>query len=258
MNEININFSKLLDGQNVLVTGAGQGNGRAIAKGIARSGAHVVVTDVQLELAESTVQQIRSDGGEASAFHLDVTDPKECVSVAERIRSEIGLVNVVVNNAGIIIRENIDSPKAHENWRRVMDVNVNGVFNVIHARLPDLRRTRGSIINVGSIASFVGVADTLGYSPSKGAVRLFTQALARELAPDGIRVNAIAPGVIETPMTQTTRDDPERLAGFLKRTPLGRVGQPEELVGPVLFLASPMASYVNGVILPVDVGFLAV
>src|SRR6476619_2016143 len=103
MNEININVSKLLDGQNVLVTGAGQGNGRAIAKGIARSGAHVVVTDVQLELAESTVQQIRSDGGEASAFHLDVTDPKECVSVAERIRSEIGQVNVVVNNAGIII-----------------------------------------------------------------------------------------------------------------------------------------------------------
>ena len=160
MNEININVSKLLDGQIVLVTGAGQGNGRAIAKGIARSGARVVVTDVQLELAETTVQQIRSDGGEASAFHLDVTDPKECVSVAERIRSEIGPVNVVVNNAGIIIRENIDSPKAHENWRRVMDVNVNGVFNVIHACLPDLRRTRGSIINVGSIASFVGVADT--------------------------------------------------------------------------------------------------
>ena len=167
-------------------------------------------------------------------------------------------MNVVVNNAGIIIRENIDSPQAHENWRRVLDVNVNGVFNVIHACLPDLRRTRGSIINVGSIASFVGVADTLGYSPSKGAVKLFTQALARELASDGIRVNAIAPGVIETPMTQTTREDPERLAGFLKRTPLGRVGQPEELVGPVLFLASPMASYVNGVILPVDGGFLAV
>ena len=139
-----------------------------------------------------------------------------------------------------------------------MDVNVNGIFNVVHANLPALRQTRGSIINVASIASFVGVADTLGYSPSKGAVKLFTQALARELATDGIRVNAIAPGVIETPMTQSTRDDPERLAGFLKRTPLGRVGQAEELVGPVVFLASPMASYVNGVILPVDGGYLAV
>ena len=126
---------------------------------------------------------------------------------------------------------------------------------MVHAWLPALRQTRGSIINVGSIASFVGVADTLGYSPSKGAIRLFTQSLARELAADGIRVNAIAPGVIETPMTQSTREDQRRLAGFLTRTPLGRVGQPEELVGPVLFLASSLASYINGVILPVDGGF---
>ena len=121
-----------------------------------------------------------------------------------------------------------------------------------------LRRTRGTIVNVASIASFVGVGGTLGYSPSKGAVKLFTQALARDLASDGIRVNTIAPGVIETPMTASTREDPGRLTGFMMRTPLGRVGQPEELVGPVIFLASPMASYVNGAILPVDGGFLAV
>lgn len=258
MNQTSINVSNLLDGKIVLVTGAGQGNGRAIAQGVAKSGARVVVTDVQAEMAESTAQQIRSQGGEASAFHLDVTDAKECVAVAEQVGREIGKVNVLVNNAGIIIRENIDSPRAHENWRRVLDVNVNGIFNVVHALLPALRQTRGSIINVASIAAFVGVADTLGYSPSKGAVKLFTQALARELAADGIRVNALAPGIIETPMTKVTRDDPERIAGFLKRTPLGRVGQPEELVGPVVFLSSSMASYVNGVILPVDGGFLAV
>jgi NAD(P)-dependent dehydrogenase (short-subunit alcohol dehydrogenase family) len=258
MHENHINVSNLLDGQIVLVTGAGQGNGRAIAEGVARSGAHVVVTDIQIEMAQSTAEQIRSEAGAASAFRLDVTDPKECVSVAEQIAREIGPLNVLVNNAGIIIRENIDSPRAHENWRRVLDVNANGVFNVVHAFLSALRQTRGSIVNVASIASFVGVADTLGYSPSKGAVKLFTQALARELASDGVRVNALAPGVIETPMTQSTRDDPERIAGFLKRTPLGRVGQPDELVGPVVFLASAMASYVNGVILPVDGGFLAV
>ena len=110
-----------------------------------------------------------------------------------------------------------------------MDVNVNGIFNVVHAWLPALRQTRGNIINVASIASFVGVGGNLGYSPSKGAVKLFTQALARDLASDGIRVNAIAPGVIETPMTASTREDPSRLAGFMTRTPLGRVGQPEEL-----------------------------
>jgi NAD(P)-dependent dehydrogenase (short-subunit alcohol dehydrogenase family) len=242
----------------VLVTGAGQGNGRAIAAGVAAAGARVVVTDVRHDTAESAAEEIRATGGKANAYPLDVTDALACTELAERVAHEIGDANVVVNNAGIIIRETIDSPRAHENWRQVLDVNVNGIFNVVHAWLPALRRTRGTIINVVSIASFVGVGGALGYSPSKGAVKLFTQALARDLAPDGIRVNAIAPGVIATPMTASTRGDPGRLASFMMRTPLGRVGQPEELVGPVLFLASPMASYVNGVILPVDGGFLAV
>ena len=240
-----------------LVTGAGQGNGRAIAAGVAATGAKVIVTDVRQDTAESAAQEIRAGGGKAWAYQLDVTDATACTELAKRVQAQIGPANVVVNNAGIIIRETIDSPRAHENWRRVLDVNVNGIFNVVHAWLPALRQTRGNIINVASIASFVGVGSTLGYSPSKGALRLFTQALARDLSPDGIRVNAIAPGVIETPMTASTREDPNRLAGFMTRTPLGRVGRPEELIGPVIFLASSMASYVNGVILPVDGGFLA-
>ena len=240
-----------------LVTGAGQGNGRAIATGVAATGAKVIVTDVRQDTAEAATDEIRAAGGKAWPYQLDVTDATACTELAKRVQVEVGPANVVVNNAGIIIRETIDSPRAHENWRRVLDVNVNGIFNVVHAWLPALRATRGNIINVASIASFVGVGSTLGYSPSKGAVKLFTQALARDLAPDGIRVNAIAPGVIETPMTASTRDDPNRLAGFMTRTPLGRVGQPEELVGPVIFLASSMSSYVNGVILPVDGGYLA-
>ena len=240
-----------------VVTGAGQGNGRAIAAGVAATGAKVIVTDVRQDTAQAAADDIKSRGGKAWAYHLDVTDAAACAALARRVEGEVGSANVVVNNAGIIIRETIDSPKAPENWRRTMDVNVNGIFNVVHAWLPALRKTRGNIINVASIASFVGVGSTLGYSPSKGAVKLFTQALARDLATDGIRVNAIAPGVIETPMTASTRDDPNRLAGFMTRTPLGRVGQPEELIGPVIFLASSMASYVNGVILPVDGGFLA-
>jgi NAD(P)-dependent dehydrogenase (short-subunit alcohol dehydrogenase family) len=240
-----------------VVTGAGQGNGRAIAAGVAATGARVVVTDVRQDTAQDAADEIRSRGGKAWAYQLDVTDATACAALAQRVEGEVGSANVVVNNAGIIIRETIDSPKAPENWRRTMDVNVNGIFNVVHAWLPALRKTRGNIINVASIASFVGVGSTLGYSPSKGAVKLFTQALARDLAADGIRVNAIAPGVIETPMTASTREDPNRLAGFMTRTPMGRVGQPDELIGPVIFLASSMASYVNGVILPVDGGFLA-
>jgi NAD(P)-dependent dehydrogenase (short-subunit alcohol dehydrogenase family) len=247
---------QLLKDSLFLVTGAGQGNGRAIAAGVASTGARVIVTDMRQDTAEAVANEIRSGDGKAWAYQLDVTEAA-CTELAQRVEREVGPANVVVNNAGIIIRETIDSPKAPENWRRVMDVNVNGVFNVVRAWLPSLRETRGNIINVASIASFVGVGSTLGYSPSKGAVKMFTQALARDLASDGIRVNAIAPGVIETPMTTSTREDPNRLVGFMTRTPLGRVGQPEELVGPVIFLASSMASYVNGVILPVDGGFLA-
>lgn len=248
----------LLKGAIVLVTGAGQGNGKAIAIGAAMAGARVIVTDIHQDTADASAREVNDAGGAAIAYQLDVTDSEACAELAARAESDVGPANVVINNAGIIIRDTIDSPQAHENWRRVLDVNVNGAFNVVHAWLPALRKTRGNIINVASIASFAGVGGNLGYSPSKGAVKLLTQALARDLAPDGIRVNAIAPGVIETPMTAITRESPERLAAFMSRTPLGRVGQPEELVGPVVFLASPMASYVNGAILPVDGGYLAV
>ncbi|PAY04434.1 3-oxoacyl-ACP reductase [Bradyrhizobium sp. UFLA03-84] len=248
----------LLAGKRALVTGAAHGNGRAIALGIAAHGADVVVTDIDRAGAKQTAADIRERGRAAWSFDLDVTDAEACYALAQQIARDIGPIAILVNNAGIIIREGIDSPRAPDNWRRVLDVNLNGTFNVTHAFLPALRETRGAIINLGSIASFLGVADTLGYAPSKGGVKLLTQALARELAADGIRVNAIAPGVIETAMTEATRNDPARLAGFLGRTPLGRVGQPEELVGPVVFLASELASYVNGVTMPVDGGFLAV
>ena len=258
MVEGNDRVPRILQGALVLVTGAGQGNGRAIARGVSAAGARVIVTDIRQDTVEQVAAEIKAGGGEAHAFQLDVTDAAACAELAQRVERDIGMTSVLVANAGIVIRETIDSPRAHENWRKVMDVNVNGVFNVVHAWLPALRKTRGTIINIASIGSFVGLGGILGYAPSKGAVKLFTQALVRDLAPDGIRVNAIAPGVVATPMTADTREHPERLAGFLSRTPLGRVAEPEELVGPVVFLASSMASYVNGAILPVDGGYLAV
>jgi NAD(P)-dependent dehydrogenase (short-subunit alcohol dehydrogenase family) len=139
-----------------------------------------------------------------------------------------------------------------------MDVNLFGVFNTVHAWLPALRRTRGCIINVASGAAFIAQGGALGYSASKAAVKMLTQSLALDLAPDGIRVNALAPGVIETPMTEATRADPARLGRFMQRIPAGRLGQPHELAGPAVFLASGLASFVNGVTLPVDGGTLAV
>jgi NAD(P)-dependent dehydrogenase (short-subunit alcohol dehydrogenase family) len=247
----------LLSGKIAFVTGAGQGNGRAIALGLAEAGAHVVVTDMEEANARETAAMIEARGHRAHACALDVTDAAQCGAVADAVTASVGPVDVLVNNAGILIREGIDSANALANLQRVMRVNHEGTFNVCHAWLPSLRKTRGAIVNVASIASFSGQANTLGYSPSKGAVKMLTQSLAADLAKDGVRVNAIAPGVIETPMTDTTRSDPAKLERFMARVPMNRVGKPEELVGAVLFLASPMSTYVTGVTLPVDGGYLA-
>jgi NAD(P)-dependent dehydrogenase (short-subunit alcohol dehydrogenase family) len=163
-----------------------------------------------------------------------------------------------VNNAGVIIREGIDSPSAQENIHKVFDVNLFGVFNTIQAFLPQLRQTRGCIVNIASGAALHGQANAVGYSASKGAVKLLTQSMAADLSKDGIRVNAVAPGVIETPMTEATRANPERLERFMGRIPSGRLGLPHEIAGPVVFLASHMASYVNGTMLSADGGYSAV
>lgn len=253
----NYPIPELLTQRLALVTGGGQGNGRAIALGLARAGARVIVTDLQAQTAQAVADEIKAQGGQAWAFALDVSQAEDCAVLAQRVGQEIGPIDILINNAGIIIREGIQSPRAVQNMQRMMDVNVLGTFYPVHSFLPALRQTRGNIINLGSIASFTGLAGSLGYSPSKGAVKLMTQALAAELAADGIRVNALAPGVIATPMTQATRDAPEKLQKFMSRTPMGRVAEPEELIGPVVFLASDMASYVTGVTLPVDGGFLA-
>lgn len=138
-----------------------------------------------------------------------------------------------------------------------MEVNVQGPFNVTMAFIEQLKHTKGCIVNVASTNSFVAPAGNGAYPVSKGALAQFTRALATELAADGVRVNALAPGIIATAMTEVTRADPARLASFLTHVPMRRVGEPEELAGPVVFLCSDAASYITGAILPVDGGYLA-
>jgi NAD(P)-dependent dehydrogenase (short-subunit alcohol dehydrogenase family) len=245
----------LLQGRTALVTGAGQGNGRALAIGLAQAGARVVCTDVNAATVAETAALI---GSAARHQVLDVTDFAACQSLAASLAADGWAIDLLVNNAGILIREGSDSPNAAANFERVMRVNVQGTFNVTQSLLAQLKAARGHVVNIASIAAFAGQGSIGGYAPSKGAIKLYTQSLAQELAPFGVRVNALAPGVIDTPMTTVTRSAPEKLERFMSRIPLGRVGQPADLVGPVVFLCSALSEYVTGVTLPVDGGFLAV
>ncbi|SCK29151.1 NAD(P)-dependent dehydrogenase, short-chain alcohol dehydrogenase family [Variovorax sp. HW608] len=248
----------LLAGRLALVTGAASGIGRAIAVAFARAGARVVVTDLDAGDCAATLAEVRAAGVAGWAHALDVSDAEACSALAATVAEQAGAVDTLVNNAGVLIREGIDSPRAAANLRRTFDVNLFGLYNTVEAWLPALRATRGSIINIASGAAFIAQGGCHGYSASKGAVKMATQTLALDLAPDGIRVNALAPGVIHTPMTEATRGDPARLQRFMQRIPAGRLGQPHELAGPAVFLASGLASFVTGVTLPVDGGTLAV
>ena len=243
------------DGQVAVVTGAAQGNGKAIAAALAQAGA--ACCDMQADSLADTVAGITAAGGRALAVALDVTDPAACVAAADRVRAELGDAAVLVNNAGIIRRTPLDAESFAADWDAVMAVNATGVMQVSRAFLDQLKATRGSIVNLGSIMSVTAGPGLSAYAASKGAVLQLTRAMAHDLAPFGIRVNAIAPGVIETPMTQATRADPDAIGRFMAHTPMRRVGLPEELAGPVLFLASPAASYVTGAMLPVDGGYLS-
>lgn len=241
----------------VIVTGAGQGNGAAIARGFGAAGAAVAVVDLKADNAESVAAGICTAGGRAAAWRLDVADPAACAQIAREVAARFGDVGVLVNNAGILIRGGLGEGNPIGDWNRTIDVNLGGPYHMTLACLDQLKRTRGCVLNLGSIQSFVATPNSAAYTASKGGVAQLTKALACELAPMGIRVNAIAPGFIATPMTEATRSDPARTAGLLAHVPMKRHAEPEELTGPALFLCSEHASYITGAILPVDGGYLA-
>jgi len=250
----------LLASHIAVVTGAASGIGRAIAGGFAREGARVVLLDINEEGAREAAREIRDAGGSADSYRLDVTRREDCFAVAKEIASKIGQVSILVNNAGINRRNafSADAGAVLRDWQDIMAINVNGVFNVTHAFVDALKAARGRIVNIGSIQSFMHVRtpNSPAYTTSKHAVLGFTRALAAELGKHGVRVNAIGPGLIETPLNANVRaNSPDLVKIFMDHTPLGRAGQAEDIVGPALFLASDLSAYVTGTIVMADGGY---
>ena len=247
----------LLAGRLALVTGAGRGLGAAIAAGMARHGAQVLLADIDGEAADAQAQAIAAEGGKAQGMRLDVTDRDAVKALAQDISARFGGLDVLVNNAGVAGRAAFGTPEAEEVWDRVIGVNLEGAFNVSHALVPALSARSGNVVHLCSVAGFVAGGSTAGYVVSKGAIRSLTQVMARDLAPQGVRVNAVAPGIMMSEMAVAQLNRPGGADWFMNRVMMKRIGETAEVVDPVVFLASSMASYITGVILPVDGGFLA-
>ena len=239
----------------VLVTGGGGGIGAALSSGFAAAGDRVIVLDRVAAAAEAVASALRANGNQAESVVCDLTDEAKVLDMLQDLG---GRLDVLINNAGIEQRAVTGTDTYGADWRRLMAVNLDSAAFLTQAALPLLEATKGCVINIASIQAYavLHTANT-AYTVSKAAIAQLTKAMAVEYAPKGVRVNAIAPGVVETPMIRQAGMDPARFQLFLDRIPMQRFAKPEEIVGPAQFLASSAAAYVTGVILPVDGGFLA-
>jgi NAD(P)-dependent dehydrogenase (short-subunit alcohol dehydrogenase family) len=244
-----------------IVTGSARGLGQALAEGLARQGARVVVCDLNQEGARATADRIRAAGGEAVSTCVDVAGAESCNALVRFAAEQFGRVDVLVNNAGIDIAEPVGEV-TEEVWSKILDVNLKGVLNASQSAIHQMRTQGGggSIINISSIAGLVAIPGLTAYSAAKGGVLLLTRVMALELARENIRVNAIAPGYLENVMEgmRSEHAKPETEERIRTRTPLGRRARLSELVGPAVFLASDAASYVTGTVLAVDGGYTAI
>jgi gluconate 5-dehydrogenase len=245
-----------LTGRRALVTGGGSGLGFAIAQGLARAGAAVVINGRNAGKLDAAAAELISEGGTARVAAFDVTDSAAVAAAIAALERE-GPLDILVNNAAIVQRTPLDAV-TDASWRTLMAANLDGPFFVARAVIPGMKsRRRGKIVNLCSIASDLGRPNIVSYATSKGGLRMFTRALAVELAPFNIQVNGITPGFFRTEMNAALVADREFSAWLERRTPAGRWGEPAEVAGAAVFLASSAADYVTGHLLVVDGGFSA-
>jgi len=246
-----------LEDKTAIVTGASSGIGRGIAKDFAEEGANVVVSDVDVESGEKVVGEIKDSGGSAIFVKTDVSNEEDVDELVEKTLSEYSKIDILVNNAGVYIQKPITEMETDE-WDKVIDVNLKGVFLMTRRVAQEMvENEEGNIINVSSIAGEVGYPNSSAYSATKGGTIAMTRALALELSPKGINVNAVAPGVIKTAMTDDLLSDEDVKGQMLANTPIGRLGEPEDIASAVTYLASEDADFVTGETLFVDGGWLA-
>ncbi|MDP2970518.1 MAG: 3-oxoacyl-[acyl-carrier-protein] reductase [Deltaproteobacteria bacterium] len=241
-----------LSGKVALVTGAAQGIGKAIAMLLARNEADVVVSDINLEKAQETANEIQGMGRRSVAIKVNVADLKDVERMVETIVEQFGRIDILVNNAGIT-RDRLILRMTEEDWDAVLDVNLKGTFNCTKAAIRYMSKQKsGKIVSIASVSGEMGNPGQANYAASKAGVIGFTKTIAREFAGRGINVNAIAPGYIQTPMTDAV---PEKAKEELKRMiPMERLGKPEDVAQAVLFLVSENSSYITGQVLNVNGG----
>ncbi len=243
-----------LSGRIALITGAGQGIGKAIALNLASYGADVAVVDVNLENAEQTAKEARTMGRKALALKVDVSNLKETEEMAEKVFKELEGIHILVNNAGIT-KDGLILRMTEDDWDRVIDVNLKGAFNCTKSILKYMSKMRwGRIVNIASVVGVMGNAGQANYAASKAGLIGLTKSIAREFAGRNITCNAVAPGFIETAMTNALTDKIKE--DLLKQIPLGRFGGPNDVAMGVLFLASNASSYITGQVLNINGGMV--
>jgi NAD(P)-dependent dehydrogenase (short-subunit alcohol dehydrogenase family) len=247
-----------LNGKVALVTGGNRGLGRAMATALAEAGAAVAITCRDEDRACAAAAEICTEtGARCAGYLLDVRDGAAVEATVQRVREDLGGLHILVNNAGLNIREPIWEVR-DESWETVLETNLGGAMRCARAVAGHLKEQRwGRIINVASLLSFVAIAQRSAYASSKAGMLGLTRAMALDLAPHGVTVNALCPGVFKTEINRPILNDPEYLKEFLRQVPLGYLGDPQQLQGAIVFLASEASSYMTGAALVVDGGWTA-